>query len=208
MGEQDCRGFSIYDEREVPVIAINALEGDYPPLIFTLIHEYCHLLLRAGGLSDENRSNVVEQYCNSFAASLLLPKAAFMAEAQFIAGSEPKDWTDEAIARLSRRFKVSKRAALLRLEETGMAPAGYHDKVLAEWKIQGRRRSIGGRGAKRAGKKLPRPRYRHTSTVLKALDLGYINVIDAHELLGVRTPHLNDLREELMAQSAVNGGAD
>ena len=107
--------FSIWDQREVPVIAINASEEEYRYRIFTLFHEYAHLLLRLGGISDENPSNSVERFCNQFAAYFLMPEAIFKQRATEI---QPRgdDWSDHHVAQLATLFHVSKSAAAIHLE--------------------------------------------------------------------------------------------
>ena len=46
LAEDDSRGFSVWDDRQVPVIVIDGHEGSYGAKIFTLLHEYAHILLR------------------------------------------------------------------------------------------------------------------------------------------------------------------
>ena len=81
IGSSDnCRGFAIFDERDIPVIFINSDESerdhDYRSRTYGLIHEYCHVLLRSTSLSGHtqniDRSNRVERFCNEFAAEFLM----------------------------------------------------------------------------------------------------------------------------------------
>jgi transcriptional regulator with XRE-family HTH domain len=72
MNLEDCRGFSIIHEG-LAAICVNDREESPGAETFTLLHEFCHLLRRQTGISDENRRNAVEKYCNQFAASFFNP---------------------------------------------------------------------------------------------------------------------------------------
>ena len=52
---EECKGFALYDDQNTPVIMISKVEEFDPAKTFTLLHEYCHLLLREPGISDQNR---------------------------------------------------------------------------------------------------------------------------------------------------------
>ena len=61
---EESKGFALYDDANTPMIVISKVEDYDPARTFTLIHEYCHLLLREPGVSDQNNDNPVEAYCN------------------------------------------------------------------------------------------------------------------------------------------------
>ena len=69
----DCRGFSLYDNANAPCIVVNKDDTAEVAKIFTLIHEYCHLLVREPGVSDHDARNPIEAFCNRFAAGFLIP---------------------------------------------------------------------------------------------------------------------------------------
>jgi Zn-dependent peptidase ImmA (M78 family)/DNA-binding XRE family transcriptional regulator len=118
---EELRGFSISDA-PYPVIALNG--KDFPrPRIFTLFHELTHLALRAGGLCDlheAQRSSTsardnTEHYCNSVAASILMPAETFLSQANVRASDADYDWSLDELSQLSARFGASSEAVLLRL---------------------------------------------------------------------------------------------
>jgi transcriptional regulator with XRE-family HTH domain len=84
LGPDDSRGFAIWDERRLPVIVIDSADEGYPARIFTLLHEYAHILLRMGGISNQNRRNSVERFCNQFAAYFLMPREDFTRAARLV----------------------------------------------------------------------------------------------------------------------------
>jgi len=96
-GADDNRGVSMWDENEIPIIVIDSSEGSYQARVFTLWHEYAHVVLRTGGISNQNRRNAVERFCNSFAAHFLMPIDAFIREARTI-GPKHGEWTDRHVA--------------------------------------------------------------------------------------------------------------
>jgi transcriptional regulator with XRE-family HTH domain len=60
----DCRGCALLEDGNTPAILINKAEESENARAFTLIHEYAHLLVRRPGISDLNRRNPTEVWCN------------------------------------------------------------------------------------------------------------------------------------------------
>ena len=48
LGADNTRGFALFDEREIPIIVVDFAEEGYQAKIFTVWHEYAHILLRMG----------------------------------------------------------------------------------------------------------------------------------------------------------------
>jgi Zn-dependent peptidase ImmA (M78 family) len=73
----EARGFAIAD-KIAPFIFINSKDNKKAQL-FTLIHEFCHLLLGESGVSDASSSNrkPVEVFCNKVTAEFLMPTEKF-----------------------------------------------------------------------------------------------------------------------------------
>jgi len=96
--EQELSGFSLLHD-DLAAICVNDREPTEGAKIFTLLHEYCHLLLRQTGISDENSSNRVERFCNRFAASFLIPRTALI---EAIGNVEtPYEFSDPEVKRLT-----------------------------------------------------------------------------------------------------------
>jgi Zn-dependent peptidase ImmA (M78 family) len=126
---EECKGFALYENQNTPIIMISKAEEYDPAKIFTLIHEYCHLLLREPGISDQNRSNPIEAYCNTFAAAFLVPRAALRAVLPHWP-NEPVEWARGDIRDWARQLKVSQQALALRLEDIGLAPTGFFGRIV------------------------------------------------------------------------------
>jgi Zn-dependent peptidase ImmA (M78 family) len=179
----ELSGFSIL-RNNLAAICVNDLEATEGAKIFTLFHEYCHLLLRRTGISDQNNHNRVERFCNKFAASFLIPFHSLTYAIGEI--KTPYEFSDADIKRLATRFRVSNSAIALRLEETGLASKGFYERRTAPWDIPKAPRPI------KPGQKLSPIRTRikrsgrlHMSTTLEALRRRAINSFDASQLIGL-----------------------
>src|SRR5262245_50661369 len=199
--ENDVRGFAIYDERSIPVVLINGDESESSARIFSLIHEYAHILIRKPGISDQNRKNSVERWCNQFAAYFLMPPERFKVEALKIDPS--KTWSDTALRKIAEVFKVSMSAVALHLEDVGLAREGFYEWKQKQWKPPTPRK--GGQPMSYAERQLNRLGVRHVSVVLDALDRRYINQLDAYEMTEVGPRHFEDLRSEMVGRQLEYG---
>jgi Zn-dependent peptidase ImmA (M78 family) len=186
MPPDELSGFSIFHD-DLAAICINDREPSEGAKIFTLFHEYCHLLLRRTGISDENDENNVERFCNQFAASFLIPRQPLVDAVADV--TIPYEFSDAEVKRLARTFRVSNRAIALRLERTGLAPDGFYNRRTAPWDVPNEvittvtesqtQPSYLRIRVKRIGRL-------HTKTVLRALKRHAINPVDAYELTGIQ----------------------
>lgn len=77
ISEQVFRGFAIADE-VAPFIVINDRDAR-TARSFTLMHEFAHIWLGAGGVSGpvrETSTNIIERFCNDAAGEFLLPSSS------------------------------------------------------------------------------------------------------------------------------------
>jgi Zn-dependent peptidase ImmA (M78 family)/transcriptional regulator with XRE-family HTH domain len=202
--ENLCRGFSIYDERKIPAVVINGDDTDGPARTFTLLHEYAHILIREPGISDHNRKNSVERWCNQFAAHLMMPAERFKADASAIDPS--KTWSDTALRKIAELYKVSMSAVALHLEDVGLAKAGLYEQKLAEWQKREKKKSTGGLPMPFAERQVHRLGVRHVGIVLDAVDHGDLNPLEAFELTDVDPKWFDDLRKEVIERQQTYGG--
>jgi Zn-dependent peptidase ImmA (M78 family)/DNA-binding XRE family transcriptional regulator len=201
--ESLCRGFTIFDERGIPAAVINGQDAEGPARTFTLFHEYAHLLIREPGVSDQNRSNKTEQWCNEFAAYFLMPETRFKHEA--LAISPGRDWmSDTVLRKIADLFKVSMSAVALHLENTGLAKAGLYDQKREEWK----KRKPGKPFAQMSypERQVQRLGVRHVGVVLDAVDRSDINTLDAYELMNVDPRFFGELKKEVEERQKTYGG--
>jgi len=150
--EDAYRGFSLWDDY-APLVAANTA---YSPeaRVFTLFHEYAHLLTRTpsacveGNVRRASRhDDPAERWCERFAAAVILPPEeirAFIAERGVQRGQRVTDL--DLVRATARHFKASLRATTLSLIEAGAATWGLYASLPG---VQAERRAPGGGGAGR-----------------------------------------------------------
>jgi Zn-dependent peptidase ImmA (M78 family) len=188
MEEKHVRGFAIF-EKGFGLIAVNS-KDEARPRIFTLFHEYGHLLLRRGGISDQNRKVPIERWCNQFAACFLMPREVFLEEYRrlFPRGGA----NDYQVGRLASRFKVSKASVAIRFEELGLAATGFYDQLSAGWQLPTPRQG-GPTNVDQINTELGRFGTAHINAVLGALERGAIDRLEAQYALDVPSDHFKAL---------------
>jgi Zn-dependent peptidase ImmA (M78 family) len=119
MPREEARGFSIVDDGYAAVV-VNGREAPHAR-IFTLFHEYAHLLLdeivicnNQSETSSNSFIRTVEGWCNTFAGAFLLPQEEFERYGRIQKYLQVGDFLNAATA-MSSHFRVSKDAALIRL---------------------------------------------------------------------------------------------
>lgn len=216
MPVEDARGFSFTDETPY-VIVIN--ESDSPTgRIFTLFHEYGHLLLGEPALcnrdsddSDDRRIAGIERWCNHFAGAFLMPKDAIESDPSITGYIRSKDF-GLAAASISNRFKVSKEAGLMRLLTLGhISPAMFRkerdevrEKIAAQIEVRRAKarerrklangKASGGPAISLDQKCLNEKGQRFVSLVLKNSSLGYISSSEVLDYLDIKLKHLEKMR--------------
>ena len=142
LNPSEFRGFALVDE-VAPLIFINGADTKAAQM-FTLAHELAHIWLGQTALSDSQPnsmpSNKTESWCNKVAAELLVPLAALREE--YRKGGE----LSGELARLARRFKVSKLVILRRIYDArGLTQQQFQEAYKTELgKLQNISTSPGG----------------------------------------------------------------
>ena len=129
---EDARGFASADD--LPSIIVINSKDSIEARLFTLMHEFGHILLGETVIdipneSLENRDNV-ERWCNRFSATFLLPKQS--AEELFKEYHGRLTET-EILNSLSRKYKVSKAVLLVKMLELDYISRQEFDSVLARY---------------------------------------------------------------------------
>ena len=118
MDINEVRGFALVDKYP-RVILVNSKDSARPRL-FTLLHEYAHLLLKTDGICLTNLDNFkkskgqdvsVERWCNNFAGAIIMPREKVLKELNGKAGHNP----DRIVDAISSKFCTSKMAAVVRI---------------------------------------------------------------------------------------------
>lgn len=199
---EDCRGFTIFRDPGAPIIMLNKSEQYDPAKIYSLIHEYAHLLIRHPGLSDLTDAHPVEAYCNRFAAGFLMPASLLQAVLPYWP-DKPIEWDFSWLAQWARRIKVSQQALALRLEQLRAAPLGYYKRLLAHQQSFAELRvSRDGSGGNYVSTQVSEVGYRFTRTVLNASDADRITPSEASEMLALSPRHFGVIFDRLNEQFA------
>jgi Zn-dependent peptidase ImmA (M78 family) len=176
----EFRGFALADPL-APLVFVNGADMKAAQM-FTLAHELAHLLLGESGISDGGPASEpardVEQWCNRFAAELLVPMDVLRQV------HRPQAPLQDEILRLARHFKVSTLVILRRVFDAGTLTrdafwAAYRQEVARLATVTG-----GGGGdfyrshVARVGRRFAR------AVITDALE-GQTLFRDAYRLLGV-----------------------
>jgi Zn-dependent peptidase ImmA (M78 family)/DNA-binding XRE family transcriptional regulator len=133
LGKESSRGFSLWDEF-APVVAVNSAWNE-SARIFTLFHELGHLMTRTSSACVESvrtasRSDPVERWCEAFAAAVLMPSGNVESSLARLGWHRGSQITTLPLARsLANVFKVSLRAAVIRLIELNLASWSLYDEI-------------------------------------------------------------------------------
>ncbi|CAN5119747.1 ImmA/IrrE family metallo-endopeptidase [soil metagenome] len=192
IGHGNMRGYALRDEY-APITGINTTGFNVTSRIYSMFHEYAHLLLGADDVTHQLASPKkwdsqldIERWCERFAASFLLPREDLESHLRSEYGWHSGhtlgvDEVRSKLNRLANRFKVSLRAMALRLQDIGIAPKTLFES-LGPTPPRG---GGGGKGMPRAER--ARRKYGLQAMVLirEALQRDVIGVHDVLDLLGI-----------------------
>lgn len=194
---EEIRGFSLFHP-VVPAITTNESDA-VQARIFTLFHEYAHLLLGEPGICLPNDTGIdrgagVETFCNRFAAAILIPPG------------EVRSWgitakSDRELKNLARRYRVSKYVILGRLRAADAVSETAYRQIANRWKSQGelrppRKKKPAGGGPSAVDTCLRQRGNSLVSLVLEGVRRGAITAHDGVTYLGVTLKDLDKLESK------------
>ena len=128
-------GFCLMHD-EFPIIYLNNSRPSVRQ-IFSLFHEFAHLLLGESGItrSDLFHSDIfrggttqeIEDFCDQFAGEFLVPSNDFETRLNFA------NYDDETIEELANYYKVSRPVILLKLVKKGILTQGIYWEKINQW---------------------------------------------------------------------------
>lgn len=207
----EMRGVSVF-EPVIPVVVVNALDSNRGQ-VFSLLHELVHLTLREGGLCDtlepaSGGARTVEAFCNAVAAAVLMPRSHFLAE-DVVAPTGHREWDDETLESLSRRYGASPEAVLRRLVTLQRATWDHYferrERYLVLYQLLREQERARRRAAKKKGGPPPHRmaiRDRGKPFVRLVLDAYHRDAITTSSVasaLGLKVKHLPALDREIRA---------
>lgn len=203
----DARAFSIVDTNPY-VIVLNNKDGNgtsYYPKIFSLMHEFAHVLLGESSIENDDLINFnhikTEKFCNDFASEFLIPKDQFISQLDGLinlSGAFNEKTIDHFAEKLSKRFMVSKYVILKKFLDIKKIDNAFYENKVREWedafrKIKKVKKFIPNvpleiRAYKNYGKVF-------STIVIKAEGSNLINFNNAANLLGLKEKSFLRLKE-------------
>jgi len=187
---EDARGFTLVDDSPA-VIVVNS-KDQIEARIFTLMHEFGHVLLNESGVSMPENSlfikNVenVEKWCNDFSSAFLLPEA--LAKSEF---SQNKD-----VGKLSRAYKVSKAMLFYNMYRLNFISKQQYDAFIDKYQseiLKPKEKSEKKGGFRPTADKqcLSERGQKFVSLVVNNVDKGFITHSDALGYLSIKSKNLD-----------------
>lgn len=170
----EVRGASLWIRGRYPFILVNHRDMEAASgRIFTLLHEYAHLITAEEGIVCDfrglKRGQTPEPFGNRFAARMLLPFGELQARLREL-GEEryQENWSDRLLDEIRQPFMVSRDVIAVALQEMGLAPQDFYERKREQW---GKRWGKGGPwlrkgGARPTKKELKRREIGHSLTAL------------------------------------------
>jgi len=175
-------------------IVVNTTRSSKARKLFTLAHEFCHVLLRQEGASNPSvLRNRIERFCNHFAACLLAPKKLIQAALNRFGYTPSAD--DDFIRLFAKKLGISQEATFLRLVESGHLTQQQYVAWKAKFKGLVPPGDTGeGQGGGQSNP-LQTKRTMYGSALLgllaKARRLGQMDEIDVYRVSGLK-PHFQE----------------
>ena len=208
MGSDSARGFSLWDDY-APAISVNT-HWNTEARIFTIFHELGHLLTRSNSVClnpgrqlNVQRGDSLERWCEKLAAAVLMPwsnvKEVLEVHLDWRKGEKITSLNE--VGYLAKRFKVSLRAATLRLIENKVVDWDLYEQIPSGADDKG---PGGGKGRSRLVIREDSYGFGTNSTFLSAVNedlmtradaLSYLNVSDS-DLYKIQGESLGYWREQ------------
>ncbi len=135
----DIRGASLWEQPRTPAILVNHEDFEaHTGRMFTLLHEYGHLILRRSGYACDfrgsQRGQEIETYVNKFASHVLINQEEFEAHVRQLGLWKIREkWGDSILDEIRDPFRVSRHVVAIRLEEAGLTPQGLYWTKQKQW---------------------------------------------------------------------------
>lgn len=202
---EEARAFSITDG-DIPVIVLNT-KDHIRARAFSLFHEFCHLLLREGGICDPIRGLLwaaggtdahaedirsVEMFCNHFAGALLVARDDLLGHDLVRRASRDRGWPNRTLGTLAREFKVSREVILRRLLISRRTSRQFYQMKHEEWETKARELQERKGGGRRDPPKecVQQNGTPFVSLVLESYRNDRITCSDVSDYLNIRLKHL------------------
>lgn len=206
----EVRSFALA-ETVLPVIAVNRSETPNAR-IFSLMHEFCHLMLRQSSICDFEEDGYradlderTEEFCNGVAGETLVPRKYLVNEPILLRASQGvMQWAEHDIQELSNIYCVSREVIVRRLLTLGRASEEFYRHKRAEYiteyltfkkKQKEKQRDFG----ENIGRKCASILGNFARLVMQSYYRDRITLSDVSGYLGIKLRHLPELERSLGA---------
>lgn len=160
----EVRGASYWGKQGGAFILVNSEDAESATgRLFTLLHEYAHLILHENRVCDFRGSREgakVERFANRFAARMLVDDTELRERLKALGTARFRErWGDAMLDNIRKPFHVSRDVIAIYLEELELAPRGFYAMKRGAW---ANRRSFG-------RSKTPQPGHTQAEQRLKML---------------------------------------
>lgn len=206
----EARGFTLYSKL-YPLIWVNRSDH-IKARIFTLFHEYAHIMLRLDALSDCGHDSPVfrvhsarektELWCNAFAGAFLVGEDHLDMRIKALR-LNPNDLQDESVVRrLASFFQVSKYVALRRLLDLSYVDREFYWALFRDWQQQDRRKALdspraSGGGENSADRAIHELGSSFVRLALEAVERETLSSAEITRLLGMQAGQIPALEKAL-----------
>jgi len=203
---EEIRGLSLIENNQ-SAIAMNNKDS-IRARIFTIFHEFCHILLNDAGFCDLGEEDYssghikkIEKYCNHFAGAVLVPKHALLEHSLVKNIKENDERTHKAVRKIANDFKVSQEVILRRLLLFKKISRQYYldkrEELNKEYK-KAKRYKGKGLWLEQHLKSVQERGITFSTMVLDARSKDLIAISDMTNYLGIKRKHLSNLEKYLL----------
>ena len=191
---EDARGFALVND--TPEVVVANSTDEIEPRIFTLMHEFGHVLLHESGVSMPERTlfakrvGPVEKWCNDFAAGFLLPRS--IAESEFPKYKQTLTETS-TLNKLSRHYKVSKAMLLYNMFKLQYISQKEYNAVQKRYKFDKVKGPSTGFGVSADKRCIREKGQKFVSLVVNNFEQRLITRSDALDYLSIKSKNLEKI---------------
>lgn len=192
MPVEDARGFALVDD--YPAIIVVNSKDSIEARIFTLMHEFGHVLLNESGISmPENtlfikNAENIEKWCNDFSSAFLLPET--IANEAFTHNKSVLTETT-TLNKLSRTYKVSKTMLLYNMLKMGFISKSHYEEIIKRFSKPSEKGKKKGFRTSADKQCLNEKGQRFVSLVANNMEKGLITHSEALDYLSIKAKNLD-----------------
>jgi Zn-dependent peptidase ImmA (M78 family)/DNA-binding XRE family transcriptional regulator len=203
---QEMLGFSLA-EPVLPVIAVNRKIRNPNGRIFTLLHEFVHLMLRQSSICDIDEEHFrppeeqrIEVFCNRVAGAALVPAEILLREE--IVRRYPaarREWEEEELKAIALRFSVSREVIVRRLLIAGRTTEQFYRRKREEYRQHaGGDEEQGGGPENRAARALSTLGTSFIALILEGHQQGHLTLSQVSGLIGERVKWVPEIERRII----------